>query len=341
MTKKVLTRAGSSCIMEAVPDKREEHGMREILIGEHIRNHRTMQHLTQKELCEGICDVSTLSRLERGKQTPCRDTVNALLHRLGLPEDRIFVLVDENDLEIAALKRDIQADTIEFEKAAKEARPLIWERAMKKLEQLEKIIAEDDAINRQYILSARVTLGTAEGPYAPSQRRKLLEEAIRMTVPEFRPDRAEKFRYRLLERTLLNKLARTLSMEGKKEEAIDLYGRLLRNIEETAKHLEGYAAQFCLVAHNCAINLAAMGRYDEACKLAERGQEVGIRYGYYLFLPGFLATQAECRFFLGEREKSAELYLRAGCLLDVIGDRRNLEIIRKEMWERLEMELPF
>ncbi|MDE7218358.1 MAG: hypothetical protein K2O45_01850, partial [Oscillospiraceae bacterium] len=58
------------------------------------------------------------------------------------------------------------------------------------------------------------------------------------------------------------------------------------------------------------------------------------------YLPGFLATQAECQFFLGEREKSIELYIRAAYLLDIIGDKHNLEILRKEVWEHLGMDLP-
>ena len=38
------------------------------------KNHREAHGMTQSELCAGICDPSTLSRLERGRQTPGRDT---------------------------------------------------------------------------------------------------------------------------------------------------------------------------------------------------------------------------------------------------------------------------
>lgn len=315
--------------------------MREILIGEYIRSHRKKQGMTIEELCAGICDRSTLSRLERGKQTPSRDKLYALLHRLGLPEDRIFVLVSEHDREIKALKQDIQASVIEFEKADRETRPRLRERAMAELKRLEEITDEDDAINRQYILSTQVTLGTPDGPYTPAQRRRLLEKAIRMTVPGFRLEKAENYRYRLTETTILNKLARTFSMEGKREEAIDLYRRLLQNIEKNGRELEEYGPIFCLVAYNYAINLTLAGKYKDALELAERGQQTGIHYRDYLFLPGFLATQAECQFFLGNREKSAELYIRAGYLLDILGNKRDLDILKKEMREHLEMDISF
>lgn len=315
--------------------------MREVLIGEYIRSHRKKQGITIEDLCAGICSVSTLSRLERGKQTPSRATVNALLHRLGLPEDRVFVLVSEHDREIKALKRDIQASVIEFEKAEREVRPQLRERIMAELKRLEEITDEDDAIDRQYILSTRITLGPPDGPYTPAQRRRLLEKAIRMTVPGFRLDKVEKFRYRLEEMTLLNMLARTFSMEGKREEAIGLYDRLLQNIEKNGRELEDYGSIFCLVAYNYAINLTLAGKYKDALELTERGQQTSIHYKDYMFLPGFLATQAECQFFLGDQKKSTNLYIRAGYLLDILGNKRDLDILRKEMREHLEMDIPF
>ena len=78
--------------------------MREIPIGEYIKNYRRKREITQEELCSGICSVSTLSRLELGRQTPSRDTLRALLHRLGLPEDRVFVVVCEHELQIQTIK---------------------------------------------------------------------------------------------------------------------------------------------------------------------------------------------------------------------------------------------
>ncbi len=314
--------------------------MRAVLVGEYIKSHREKQRITQEELCAGICSKSTLSRLERGKQTPGRDKLCALLHRLGLPEDRVFVVVSEHDAEIQKLKKSIKADVIEFEKMEQVDRPQLRERVMAKLNQMEALVDEDDVINRQYILSTQVTLGTPDGPYTPAQRRRLLEKAIRMTVPGFQLAKVESFRYRLEEMTLLNKLARTFSMEGKREEATDLYSRLLLNIENNSCEMEDYGGIFCLIAYNYAINLALEGRYQEALDLAERGQAASIRHNNFLHLPGFLATQAECLFFLSEREKSVELYIRAAYLFDIIGDKHNLEILRGEALEHLGMELP-
>lgn len=64
--------------------------MKEIFLGEVIRRRRIELGLTQEALCEGICEPTTISRFENGRQTPSRNHVKALLFRLGLPDDRFF-----------------------------------------------------------------------------------------------------------------------------------------------------------------------------------------------------------------------------------------------------------
>ena len=60
-------------------------------------------------VCAGICESVTLSRVENGKQTPSRNRINAILQRLGLPDDRYYALVTPEELEIEALKKEIVA----------------------------------------------------------------------------------------------------------------------------------------------------------------------------------------------------------------------------------------
>ena len=64
--------------------------MREVFLGEYMKQRRLELGLTQEELCEGICEPITISRMENGRQTPSRNRINALLQRLGLPDDRYF-----------------------------------------------------------------------------------------------------------------------------------------------------------------------------------------------------------------------------------------------------------
>ena len=81
--------------------------MKNVFLGEYIKQRRLDLGLTQEQLCDGICEPMTLSRLENGKQTPSRNRINALLQRLGLPDDRYFALLSKNELEMEALQKEI------------------------------------------------------------------------------------------------------------------------------------------------------------------------------------------------------------------------------------------
>ena len=77
--------------------------MQNYKLGEYIRQRRLDLGLTQEQVCAGICESVTLSRVENGKQTPSRNRINAILQRLGLPDDRYYALVTPEELEIEAL----------------------------------------------------------------------------------------------------------------------------------------------------------------------------------------------------------------------------------------------
>lgn len=89
-------------------------------IGLFIKKKREEQHIRQEDLCRGICDKSTLSRIERGKQEPSSGILGVLLQRLGINEDQLAVLLGPKDFEISDLQKEIVAlnSQKEYEKAA-------------------------------------------------------------------------------------------------------------------------------------------------------------------------------------------------------------------------------
>ena len=65
--------------------------MEEFQIGTYIRKRREEIGISQEDLCEGFCSVSTLSRIENNQQNPTRRLTMNLLERLGLPQDRFEI----------------------------------------------------------------------------------------------------------------------------------------------------------------------------------------------------------------------------------------------------------
>ena len=77
--------------------------MRELFLGEYIKQERLKQGITQEQLCAGICEPITVSRMENGKQTPSYNRICAFLQRLGLPDERFFALLSKNELPSCGL----------------------------------------------------------------------------------------------------------------------------------------------------------------------------------------------------------------------------------------------
>ena len=101
--------------------------MKEIFLGDVIRQRRLELGLTQEELCEGICEPMTISRFENGRQTPSRNRIRALLQRLGLPDDRFYGLLNAKELEISNLEKEITSLHVQFERAAPQEKNRIRE----------------------------------------------------------------------------------------------------------------------------------------------------------------------------------------------------------------------
>lgn len=315
--------------------------MEEILIGSYIRQKRIDKGWSQAYLCENICEQPTLSRIENNERTPSASVVNALLQKLGLPAGQFFALLGGEDLALEKLEQEIRNDRLRFRQAVEEERPQVRAEILEKLEKLEALGGEDNRFVRQFALSTQADVGTEDGPYSFDERLTMLLEAIRLTIPRFDLEKVSQFQYSMTEVTIINQIAIVYKTAGAKKEAINIYRRLLQYLEENYQNLTKHSGQFSLVSYNCAIALAEEKEYEQAVRLSEEGLDICIKSGNYQCLPGFLAILAECHYFMGNREESAKLYCQAYSIFDVIHDKDNLAIMRREMKERLNLDAPY
>lgn len=77
-------------------------------IGEVIRKRRKMMGMSREELCEGICSVKTLMRVENEKGTMVRGIFKELFERLGLLPEYIDVGIITDKKEAVELYEDIR-----------------------------------------------------------------------------------------------------------------------------------------------------------------------------------------------------------------------------------------
>lgn len=303
--------------------------MQNFFLGDYIKQKRLDLGLTQEQLCDGICEPMTLSRLENGKQTPSRNRINALLQRMGLPDDRYFALLSKNELEMEALQKEIVACNV-TERVAE---------GFEKLAQFEALAAPDDQIAQQFILSSKVLLGRLDGRYMPREQIGMLMQAIRLTVPRFDLENIESFLYTKDEITIINQIGLAYSDDGQNKKAAEIYYQLLRYVRKHFKETITLIGALPLVLYNYARVLDLCGRYEEGAELAQECRKACIQYGHYQELPRCLEIEAECRHFMGDEEISKELYYQSYYLCKVVEYQVGLEIVKKEAKEYLNLTL--
>lgn len=316
--------------------------MREMFIGEAIRQKRLEFGLTQEQLCEGLpCEPSTLSRIETGKQTPSRNLSNILLQRLGLPHDRYYALFTSSEAEAESLRTAIDRCAARFCQTLGEEKRQARLDSLEYLNKLGAITEANDNIGRQYLLAMRVILGEEDRPYPFDIKLKMLLEAIRLTVPQFSLETLGAQLYSIEEMEIISQIAGAYSEAGQHEKAAGIFYQLLtyvqrhyQGVTRTSRYLSPailhYARELCLI-----------GRYKEALENAELGQSTCLNFGYCQPLPGLLAVMAECWCGMGDFERGKALYCQAYYLYKVTGDANGLAGVEESARHWLGSEFRF
>ncbi|OLA25739.1 MAG: hypothetical protein BHW26_05260 [Faecalibacterium prausnitzii] len=206
-----------------------------------------------------------------------------------------------------------------------------------KISQLEKIVKPDDQITQQFILRSKVLLGGLDKRYSSDERIQMLMQAIQMTIPNFRLSKIEDYLYTLDEMKLVNQIGNAYSLAGDNEKAADIFYRLLQYMRRHLQEMVTSNRMLPLVLYNFARSLDLLERYEESARVARNGKEACIKYGHYQVLHSCLEIEAECDFFLGKKEESAERYREAFYICKVMRYEDDLQIIRNEAQKYLDI----
>lgn len=147
--------------------------MESYCIGDVIRIRRQMFGMTKEELCEGICSVKTLTRIEHKKVKTQMPIVRELFERLGLCAEHIRARVITSDYSVLKLaeKNVLYQNSYKTEE---------WESCLKELEQ---ILCMDVPQNKQFIMSNYHLLKFRRKEISKKDFVKKMLETIEYTIP--------------------------------------------------------------------------------------------------------------------------------------------------------------
>lgn len=283
-------------------------------IGLFIKKKREEQHIRQEDLCRGICDKSTLSRIERGKQEPSSGILGVLLQRLGINEDQLAVLLGPKDFEISDLQKEIVALNSQKE----------YEKAAEKIRRLEQLVEPTDKITQQFILRSKALVYFPED-YPPS--RELLLQALSLTLPDFDFDHISDYLLGIEEVKILNQLANSYSEAGDRRFAIHIYRQLFEDPRKRLFNIEAELTLLPLLAYNYSRLLGLERRYEEEIEIATLGQKTCIKYNKCQYLGGLLLNISRALRELGQDKESRSKLIDSFYAYHLMGDESSCNLI--------------
>lgn len=283
-------------------------------IGLFIKKKREEQHIRQEDLCRGICDKSTLSRIERGKQEPSSGILGVLLQRLGINEDQLAVLLGPKDFEISDLQKEIVALNSQKE----------YEKAAEKIRRLEQLVEPTDKITQQFILCSKAL---AYFPEDYPASRDLLFQALSLTLPDFDFDHISDYLLGIEEVKILNQLANSYSEAGDRRFAIHIYRQLFEDPRKRLFNIEAELTLLPLLAYNYSRLLGLERRYEEEIEIATLGQKTCIKYNKCQYLGGLLLNISCALRELGQDKESRSKLIDSFYAYHLMGDESSCNLI--------------
>ncbi|MBH1940007.1 helix-turn-helix transcriptional regulator [Mobilitalea sibirica] len=151
-------------------------------IGSAIQYFREIHHISQGKLCQGLCSVATLSRIEAGERDVDSFLLETLLERLGkTPNHFELILTDFDYISFQnreEIKKQIDNNNIQA--------------AYNRLHKYEKIAGSKGTVHKQFILTSKAYLNELQGG-SVEETINLLMDAISSTVPDFKTNKIKDY----------------------------------------------------------------------------------------------------------------------------------------------------
>lgn len=139
-----------------------------------LKYYRKKYNLSQEEICEGICSVTTLSRLEQGNREIDSLLGQTLLGRIGKEVTLFETMLNETDFGLWKIRTEIE----------KYVEKNQFEAAKQKIKEYRQVMPQEERIHEQFCLYQEALLMIAEKKPI-LQLCKILEDGIKITISDF------------------------------------------------------------------------------------------------------------------------------------------------------------
>lgn len=244
--------------------------------GDLIRLTRQAIGMSQETLCENICSVQTISRIENGKVNVKRDIYSMLMERMGRSEEKIQSILKTEDFDTWELFGEMNRKVFRYD----------FDRAKTDMERLKICLNEEENIaNRQLIQRLENVIQYSQEKIDREEYLKRQEELLLLTVPDYRKLLDKVYPFRNVEIQLLLNIANANIGKENIESAIEIYYMLIRSLN--CGYMEKTESQelISILTFSLAKRYGELGQHERAVNLCRNGIWRAKRQKYIDVLP--------------------------------------------------------
>lgn len=246
-------------------------------LGDIIRMNRRALSITQEQLCDGICSVETLSRMETGKQNPGKDIYELLMERMGRIRERAYSMLSISDIKILDQMKQLE-DYIKL---------YDYEAAEAILHDLKKNLG-DSILDRQFLIRVESIINYRLNRISNNEFLKELKKAIRLTIPLYGSVSLSKWPFSINETRLLINISTAYAKKGNYHKCINIleeaYNAMLQSYMDKQQRIEHQV----IIINNLSKWYGVIGQHYKAIKISKEGIKLCREYNLGNVLPVLL-----------------------------------------------------
>lgn len=235
-------------------------------IGDMLRMKREALGITREKLCElseEACSPQTLYRMECGKVKVKQELYRKLMECMGELPERNYASVLVSNYKALNLKTEIDVHLVFDE----------YERAEKKLEELEQFLDSEYVRNKQYVLELKSKLAYYKGQISSEKHLENLWQALQYTVPSIEKIELEQWPYNNEEFDIVWGIANIYSQNKKGEQKEKVLLQLKESIEKKYIEEDYYVSRHTHCLMNLSQLMSIQNQHEMSMEYCRKGVE--------------------------------------------------------------------
>lgn len=229
-------------------------------LGDMVRMTRKSLSITQEQLCDEICSVETLSRIENGSQNPSRDVYELLMERMGRIRDRAYSMLSVSDLKVLEQMKLFEDYIRQYD----------FNKADQALIEIKKA-AGNSVLDKQFIIRAEAIVNYYLKRINVDECLEGFQRAIQLTIPKYGTISLANWPLSYNETLLLINISIAYYEKEDYINAIEVIKEAYYALKHSYMEEKQRAILQVTIANNLSKWYGLVGKYEEAITIANEG----------------------------------------------------------------------